>query len=120
MSIVKKIILSVAVQFYILSTLPAKTFGQITGELVDIQYPSALSAGEQLSVTMTVTNTGLGTWVNVCSYVGYVLNDEPVLTLCPNLGMLEPGDSATYTCSTESGILGTPDRSWSGIGFPFG
>jgi len=117
---VKKLIVSVAVLFYILSTLPAKTFGQITGELVDIQYPSTLSAGEQLSVTMTATNTGLGTWVNVCSYVGYVLAGVPVLTQCPNLGMLEPGDSATYTCSTESGIPGTPDRIWSGIGSPFG
>jgi len=117
---VKKLIVSVAVLFCILSTLPAKTFGQNTGELVDIQYPGSISAGEQLTVTMTVTNTGLGTWNNVCAYVGYFLNDEPVLTLCSNLGMLEPGDSATYTCSTESGIPGIPDRIWSGIGSPFG
>lgn len=109
-----------AVLFCTLSILPSKTFGQHTGELIDIQYPGSIPAGEQLSVTMTLTNTGLGTWANVCAYVGYVLNDEPVLTLCPNLGMLEPGDSAIYTCSTASGIPGTPGRIWAGIGSPFG
>ena len=105
---------------FLLLTLTAQTHGQNSGELVDIDYPSSITAGEQLSVSMTVTNTGLGTWNNVCAYVGYVLNDLPVLTTCPNLGILEPGDSATYTCSTESGIPGTPERVWAGIGSPFG
>ncbi len=116
----KNFIVLVAVLFCTLSTLPSKTFGQNTGELVDIQYPGSISAGEQLSVIMTVTNTGIGTWINVCAYVGYIMNDEPVLTLCPNLGMLEPGESAIFTCSTESGIPGKQDRIWSGIGSPFG
>ena len=108
------------VLFCIVIVFPFRSFGQNSGQLVGIEYPGSISAGEQLSVTMTVTNTGLGTWLNVCAYVGYIMNDQPVLTLCPNLGMLEPGESATYTCSTESGIPGTPDRIWSGIGSPFG
>ena len=101
-------------------TLITEAHGQITGELVEIDYPSSIPAGEQLSVNMTVTNTGLGTWNNVCAYVGYFLSDLPVLTTCSNLGILEPGDSATYTCSTESGIPETPERIWAGIGSPFG
>jgi hypothetical protein len=106
--------------FLILYTLPSQAYGQQTGELVEIQFPYSISAGEQLSVTMTVTNTGLGTWNNVCAYVGYVMADVPVLNLCPNLGLLEPGDSAMYTCSIPSGIPGTPERIWAGIGSPFG
>jgi hypothetical protein len=105
---------------FLVTTLTTKTHGQNSGELVDIDYPISITAGEQLSVSMTVTNTGLGTWNNVCAYVGYVLNDLPVVTTCPNLGILEPGDSAIYTCSTESGIPGTPERVWAGIGSPFG
>ena len=105
---------------FLVIILATETHGQNSGELVDIDYPSSITAGEQLSVSLTVTNTGLGTWNNVCAYVGYVLNDLPVLTTCSNLGILEPGDSATYTCSTESGMPGAPERTWAGIGFPFG
>ena len=120
MTVVNNLLFLLINLFFILIALPFQTYGQQTGELVDLQYSTSLSAGDQLTVTMTVTNTGLGTWNNVCAFVGYVLNDEPVLTLCPNFGILEPGDSATYTCSTESGIPGTPDRIWAGIGSPFG
>lgn len=120
MTTVKKFLLLLVNLFLILNMLPSQIYGQQTGELVDIQYPSSISAGELLTVTMTVTNTGLGTWNNVCAFVGYVMHDEPVLTLCPNLGILEPGDSAMYTCSIPSGIPGTPERIWVGIGSPFG
>ena len=106
--------------FFILSSLVFQAYGQQTGELIDIDYPSSITAGDQLSVSMTVTNTGLGTWKNVCAYVGYVLNGLPVLTTCPNFGILEPGVSETYTCSTAGGIPATPERMWAGIGSPFG
>ena len=106
--------------FLILNSLLFSSFGQQTGELIDIEYPHSISSGEKISVSMTVTNTGLGTWQNVCAFIGYVLDDLPVLTTCPDLGMLEPGDSGTYTCSTESGIPATPERLWAGLGSPFG
>ena len=120
MTTVQKFLLLLVNLLLILSVLPYQTYGQQTGELVDIEFPHSISAGEQLTVTMTVTNTGLGTWNNVCAYVGYVMTEEPFLTLCPNLGILEPGDSGMYTCSIPSGIPGTPERIWAGIGSPFG
>ena len=116
----KKIFYLLCAPLLLVIILTSEIHGQNSGELVDIDYPSSITAGEQLPVSMTVTNTGLGTWKNVCSYVGYVLSGLPVLTTCPNLGMLEPGDSGTYTCATESGIPGTPERIWAGIGSPFG
>lgn len=115
-----KALLLLLVNFFILNSFLFRAYGQQTGELVDIDYPSSITAGDQLSVSMTVTNTGLGTWKNVCAYVGYVLNGLPVLTTCPNFGILEPGVSATYTCSTEAGIPATPERMRAGIGSPFG
>ena len=116
----KKLFFLPTALLYLVVTLHTGAQGQISGELVDIYYPSSITAGETLSVTMTATNTGLGTWNNVCAYVGYVLSDLPVLTICPDRGILEPGDSGTYTCSTESGIPETPERRWAGIGAPFG
>ena len=104
--------------------LPPQAYGQQTGELVDIQHPLYISADEKLSVTMTVTNTGLGTWSNVCAYIGYLLPEEtstlPVVSTCPNLGTLEPGEYGTFNCSTASGIPGTAEKIWAGVGAPLG
>ena len=103
--------------------LPPTLSAQYLGELVDIEYPITLTAEEKLSVSMTVTNTGPGKWINVCAFVGYVVpwtNSLPVVTTCPNLGSLEPGENATFICSTGEPIPGTAERVWAGIGAPFG
>ena len=104
--------------------LPSPLYAQYMGELVDIQYPQYISPEEKLSVTMTVTNTGPGTWINVCAYVGYLVPDGantlPVVNTCPNLGTLEPGEYGTFNCSTYAAIPGTAETVWAGIGVPFG
>ena len=100
--------------------LPSPLSAQFMGDLLDIDYPLSLSAEEKLSVSMTVTNIGPGTWSNVCAFVGYVVPDRtnsiPVLTTCPNLGTLEPGEYATFNCSTGEPVAGTAERVWAGIG----
>ncbi len=116
----KKLFFLTCTFLFLVIILNPEAHGQISGELVDIHYPSSITPGEKLAVTITVTNTGLGTWNNVCAYVGYVVSDLPVLAICLDGGMLGPGDSRSYTCSTESGIRGTPERIWAGIGTPFG
>lgn len=105
--------------------IPSQIYAQYMGELVDIQYPQYIAAEEKLSITMTVTNTGPGSWINVCAYVGYLLlpdgtNTLPVVSTCPNLGTVEPGEYGTFKCSTDGVIPGTAERVWAGIGVPFG
>ena len=104
--------------------VPSQIAAQYMGELLDIQYPSYISAEEKLSVIMTVTNTGPGTWINVCAYVGYLLPDGenglPVVTTCPNLGALEPDEKGIFNCSTDAPIPAMVEWVWAGVGVPFG
>ena len=121
---VKKLSFILLCTILIAIVLPSTLSAQYLGELVDIEYPLFLPVEEQLSVNITVANTGPGTWLNVCAFVGYRVpegtNSLPVVNTCPNLGSLEPGEKATFNCSTGEPIPGTAERVWAGIGVPFG
>jgi hypothetical protein len=111
-------------QFVIL-TLPAHhSHAQWAGELITIEYPGHLEQGDPLTVTMTVENTGTGTWSNLCAFVGYrssdATNTAVTVDTCYALGDLDPGEVGTFSCSLEDGISGIVERIWAGVGAPLG
>jgi len=111
--------------FLLLQTVPATlTHAQRTGELIAIEYPTHLKHGEPLSVTVTVKNTGNGTWNNLCSFVGYRsydgTNTAVTVDTCHALGDLDPGAVGSFTCALESGISGIVEKIWAGVGAPLG
>jgi len=108
-----------------LLTLPlAYSHAQRAGKLIAIEYPGQLKHGDPLTVTMTVENTGTGTWSNLCAFVGYRSSDSgntPVtVDTCHALGDLDPGTTGTFSCSLEGGIDGTAEKIWAGVGAPLG
>ena len=107
----------------ILLSIPL-TYAQRTGELITVEYPPHLEQGELLKVTLTVENTGTGTWTNLCAFVGYRssdgINTAVTVDPCPALGDLDSGAVGTFSCSLEDGISGSVERIWAGVGTPLG
>jgi hypothetical protein len=120
----KYIPLSLLLQVVILTVPAPHSHAQWAGELIAIEYPSHLEHGDTLKVTMTVENTGTGTWTNLCAFVGYrsSVGSNTVITVdtCHALGDLDPGAVGTFSCALEDGISGMVERIWAGVGAPVG
>ena len=118
------IAVSLLLQLLILTLPVAPSHAQRAGELIDIEYPTHLEHGGPLRVTMTVENTGTGTWSNLCAFVGYrssdATNTAVTVDTCHALGDLDPGAIGTFSCALEGGVSGLVERIWAGVGAPLG
>ena len=111
--------------FILIFTLTySRSFAQLSGEMVDINYPPSLDPGAEFTVTMTVKNTGTSTWTNVCVSVWHKSSDgqDSILeaNTCNMLGNLEPGEIKTFACDSGGGIPETSEKIFAKVGTPFG